>query len=81
MFARQLNELKQRQLALRLRNIELRAELQTEARRLLRPAHWFGLAGGAAGLLLSGLRLPRRLAQIVGWAKLGLRLARLFRGR
>ncbi|MEJ6007587.1 hypothetical protein WG899_18725 [Paucibacter sp. AS339] len=80
MFSRELTELKQRQLALKLRNIELRAELRSELGALARPAGWMGLAGGAAGLvlLLAGLRRPGRLSKMLGWTQLVLRLIRLF---
>ena len=77
MFARRQAELKQRQLALRLRNLELRGQMQADAQQLLRPLGWLSLAGGA--LLFAGLRRPGRVAQALGLVKLGLRLARLLR--
>ena len=78
MFARRQAELKQRQLALRLRNIELRAALRAEVQGMARPAAWLGV-GGAAALAALALRRPGRLLQVVGLMKAGLRLARLFR--
>ena len=79
MFKHRLNELQQRQLAMRLRNIELRAELRADAQRLQRPLGWLGLAGGATSviLLLSSLRKPGRLLRVLGFARLGMRIARL----
>ena len=89
MFNRELNELKQRQLALRLRNIELRSELRADVQRLQQPANWLGAAGaavGAAGLgvLFTGRRPKNRWGMALNLLKLGLRIARLaqqFRGR
>lgn len=79
MFTRELNQLKQRQLALRLRNIELRSTLHAEARSLSRPMGLFGAAGGVAGavMLLAGLRRPGLISKLLGVTTLGLRLARL----
>jgi hypothetical protein len=81
MFARRMAELQQRQLELRLRNLELRAELWTEARQLGRPLGWIRAAGGVAvaTLLLASLRRPGRLLRMIDLAKLGMRVARLFR--
>lgn len=80
MFTRELLELKQRQLALRLRNIELRAAIRADAQNVARPATWLGAAGGLAGaaLLAGGLRRPGLVGKLLGFAQLGLRLARLF---
>ena len=84
MFTHQLDRLKARQLALRLRNLELRAELHEQAQHLLKPG--FGGLGiwlkGAAGitLLLTAWRGPGRLTRQLGLAKLALRLLRLVRG-
>lgn len=79
MFSRELLELKQRQLALRLRNIELRAEIRADLKSLSRPAAWFGVAGGVAGatILAADLRRPGFVSKLLGFAQLGLRLARL----
>ena len=79
MFTRELNQLKQRQLALRLRNIELRSALRAEAAQLARPMGWFGAAGGLAGaaLLLAGLRRPGMVGKLLVFTQLGLRLGRL----
>ncbi|MBT9494561.1 MAG: hypothetical protein IV107_19920 [Paucibacter sp.] len=79
MFTRELNELKQRQLALRLRNIELRAALRGDASNLARPMGWFGAAGGMAGaaLLLAGARRPGMVGKFLVFTQLGLRLGRL----
>ncbi|MCV2369849.1 hypothetical protein [Roseateles oligotrophus] len=79
MFTRELVELQQRQLALRLRNIELRAEMHSEAQALLKPMGWVGAAGGLAGALLmvTGLRRPGFVGRVLSFAALGLRLARL----
>jgi hypothetical protein len=79
MFSRELNELKQRQLALRLRNIELRADIHAEARALAKPMGWFGAAGGVAGavMMAAGLRRPGLVSKLLGFTTLGLRLARL----
>lgn len=81
MFSQRQTELRQRQLALRLRNIELRAELRAGALELVKPIGWLGLAGSAASaaVVVAGLRKPGRLLKLLGLAKLGLRLARLFR--
>lgn len=86
MFKQELAELKQRELALRLRNIELRGEIRREAQVFRQPLGWWGLAGGAAGagLLLRGLKkgpgaASGRLARWLGFAQLGLRLAGLLR--
>ena len=79
MFGQRLNELRQRQLEIRLRNAELRAELRTETDQLLRPFAWLqGWAGivGAAGML-AGMRRSKGL-RMFAWAKLGLRLVRLW---
>ena len=89
MFNRELNELKQRQLALRLRNIELRSELRADLQRLQQPANWLGAAGaamGAAGLgvLFTGRRPQNRWGLSLNLLKLALRIARmaqLFRAR
>ena len=83
MFSRELAELKQRQLALKLRNIELRSALQAELSSLARPAGRLGLAGGAAGLLLMMSRFRRqdgaqRLSKLLGLTQLVLRVMRLF---
>ncbi|MCV2360472.1 hypothetical protein LNV08_15970 [Paucibacter sp. TC2R-5] len=79
MFTRELVELRQRQLALRLRNIELRAEMRAEAQALLKPVGWFGAAGGLAGaaVMAAGLRRPGFFSKVLGFTSLGLRLARL----
>ncbi|MET0518651.1 MAG: hypothetical protein ABW005_07430 [Burkholderiaceae bacterium] len=81
MFGRRLTELRQRQLALRLRNIELRAELHAEAQHLAKPLAWLGVAGAAAGtgVLLAMLRKPGRWLRLLGAAKMGLRLSRLWK--
>ncbi|RQO55566.1 hypothetical protein DBR47_20130 [Paucibacter sp. KBW04] len=87
MFKQELAELKQRELALRLRNIELRGEIRREAQVFRQPLGWWGLAGGAAGasFLLRGLKQKgagaesSRLARWLGFAQLGLRLANLLR--
>ena len=81
MFARRMAELQQRQLALRLRNLEVRAELRAEARQVARPLGWLSAAGGVAAttLLVASLRRPGRLLRVMGLAKLGLRLVRLFK--
>lgn len=89
MFDRELNQLKQRQLALRLRNIELRAELRVDVQRLRQPASWIGAAGaaiGAAGVgaFLNRQSQPGRWGSALNLLKLALRIARLaqqFRGR
>ncbi|MCV2352440.1 hypothetical protein [Paucibacter sp. Y2R2-4] len=80
MFSRELAELKQRQLALKLRNIELRSEMQAELSSLARPAGWLGLAGGIAGLvlLLTSMRRPDRASRLLGLTQLALRVMRLF---
>ena len=84
MFTHQLDRLKARQLALRLRNLELRVELHEQAQHLLKPG--FGGLGiwlkGAAGitLLLTAWRGPGRLTRLLGLARLALRLLRLVRG-
>ena len=80
MFTRELYELRQRQLALRLRNIELRAAIRSDAQSLSRPATWLGAAGGMAGavVLASGLRRPGLVSKLLSLTALGLRLARLF---
>jgi hypothetical protein len=83
MFSRELAELKQRQLALKLRNIELRSEMQAELSSLARPAGWLGLAGGVAGLLvlLTSVRRPDRadrVSRLLGLTQLALRVMRLF---
>ncbi|WP_310386845.1 hypothetical protein [Roseateles sp.] len=79
MFSRELNQLKQRQLALRLRNIELRSALRTEAAQLARPMGWVGAAGGLAGALIlaAGLKRPGFLGRLLVFTQLGLRLGRL----
>ncbi|MCV2356972.1 hypothetical protein LNV09_22750 [Paucibacter sp. B2R-40] len=79
MFTRELVELKQRQLALRLRNIELRSEMRAEAQAMLKPVSWFGAAGGLAGavVMATGLRRAGFVSKVLGFASLGLRLARL----
>ncbi len=79
MFTRELTELRQRQLALRLRSIELRAEMHAEAQALLKPMGWFGAAGGLAGaaVMAAGFRRPGLVSKLLGFASLGLRLARL----
>ena len=86
MFKQELAELKQRELALRLRNIELRGAIRREGQVFRQPLGWWGLAGGAAGasLLLRGLKNrsggeSSRLARWLGFAQLGLRLATLLR--
>ncbi|MFY7865850.1 hypothetical protein [Roseateles sp.] len=78
-----MTELKQRQLALKLRNTELRGELRADFGALSRPTGWLGLAGGAAGLvlLLTSLRRPERVSRLLGWTQLALRLIRLFTTR
>jgi hypothetical protein len=89
MFDRELNQLKQRQLALRLRNIELRTELRVDVQRLRQPASWLGAAGaavGAAGMeaFLNRQSQPGRWGSALNLLKLALRIARLaqqFRGR
>ena len=89
MFDRELNQLKQRQLALRLRNIELRTELRVDVQRLRQPASWLGAAGAAVGAAGVGAFLnrqsqPRRLGTALNLLKLALRIARLaqqFRAR
>lgn len=76
MFKQRLDELKQRQLEIRLRDMELRAELRAETGRLVRPIHglaWLGGALGALGLV-AGLRRRRG---VLTWVRLGLRLLRL----
>ncbi|MDN3922581.1 hypothetical protein [Roseateles violae] len=80
-LARRQAELQQRQLALRLRNLELRAGLRSDLRRLARPLGWFGAAGAGAGIavLLAGARRPGSLLRALGIARLGLRIARLLR--
>ncbi|WIV99510.1 hypothetical protein [Kinneretia aquatilis] len=111
LFQRELQELQQRQLALRLRNIELRAELGGSVRELMQPlqmARSF-MAGsselgnaGARGWWSSGLvalaalglgwAARRRMhagsaaqaangpvESVLGWLRLGLRVARLWR--
>jgi hypothetical protein len=77
MFDRRMTELRQRQLALRLRNIELRGELRAEARRLAKPLGWLGVASAAAGtgVLLAMLRKPGRWLRLVGAARFGLRIS------
>lgn len=87
MFKQELAELKQRELALRLRNLELRGEIRREAQIFRQPLGWWGMAGGAAGasLLLRGLKrqgagaASSRLSRWLGFAQLGLRLATLLR--
>lgn len=81
MFKRRLTELQQRQLAMRLRNIEIRTELRAELQHLQRPLGWLGLAGSAASvaLLLGALRKPGRLLRALGLARLGLRVLRLLK--
>jgi hypothetical protein len=79
MFERRLNELKQRQLEIRLRNMELRAALRSESRTLTRPVGWLSLAASALGVagLVAGLR-KRRGLRLLAWSRLGLRLARIW---
>lgn len=81
MFKDRLQELQQRQLAMRLRNIEIRGELRAELQNLQRPLGWLGLAGSVASvaLLLGSLRRPGRLLRAVGLARLGLRVMRLLK--
>ena len=89
MFDRELNQLKQRQLALRLRNIELRSELRADLQGLRQPASWLGAAGaviGAAGVgaFLNRQSQPSRLGSALNLLKLALRITRLaqqFRAR
>ncbi len=78
MFARRLNELKQRQLEIRLRDMELRAELRAEAGRMARPIKGLAWLGGALGAatLVAGLRRTRGRG-LLTWVRLGLRLVRL----
>jgi hypothetical protein len=78
MFARRRAELQQRQLELRLRNIELRAELHAGAQSLARPMAWLGIAGIVAALA-AGAYKPGRVLRAVGLLKMGLRLARLLK--
>ena len=78
MFKQRLNELRQRQLEIRLRDMELRAELRAETGRLIRPITgmaWLGGALGAVGLV-AGLRMGRGRG-VLSWVRLGLRLLRL----
>lgn len=79
MFTHELNQLKQRQLALRLRNIELRSNLHVEARALVKPMGWLSAAGGVAGavMLVAGLRRPGLVSKLLGFTALGLRLTRM----
>lgn len=79
MFTRELTELRQRQLALRLRNIELRSEMRAEAQTVLRPMTWLSAAGGLAGaaVLAAGLGRAGFVSKALGFASLGLKLARL----
>ncbi|MEL4179368.1 hypothetical protein [Roseateles sp. PN1] len=81
MFQQELNDLKLRHLALRLRSIELRAEMRKEAQTLTQPLGWWGLAGGAAGaaMLLKGRARRPGLARILSFVQLALRVANLFR--
>jgi hypothetical protein len=81
-FQQQQNELKQKQLALRLRNLELRAEFHANTQELTRPlaVAGLGVSGAAAALLLFvAWRRPGRLTQGLGLAKLALRLVRVVR--
>ncbi len=78
MFRQRLSELKQRQLEIRLRDMELRAELRAQTSRLTRPISglaWLGGALGAMGLV-AGLRRKRGRG-LLTWVRLGLRLLRL----
>lgn len=111
LFQRELQELQQRQLALRLRNIELRAELGGSVRELMQPLQMarsfmagsseLGAAGprggwssGLVALLALGLGWAARrrmqaggaaqaasgpVESVLGWLRLGLRVARLWR--
>ncbi|MDC8785370.1 hypothetical protein [Roseateles koreensis] len=82
MFKQELQNLRQQQLALRLRNIELREQIRTELAGLSQPLGWWGLAGGAVGAALlmrnmrsQGLGSPRWLA----FVQLALRVVNLVR--
>jgi len=85
MFARRLTELKARELELRLRSMALREELREDLRVCRAgwagPLLWARVAGGGLGLagLLLRLRHGGRSRQVLGWLRLGLRAARLWR--
>ena len=79
MFGQRLNELRQRQLEIRLRNAELRAELATATNELTRPFAWLQGWGGLVGAagMLAGMRRSKGL-RMFAWGKLALRMLRLW---
>ena len=85
MFARRLAELKARELALKLRSVELRGEFREELQDYKEHAaqrlQWIGMAGGTLGLvgLLLRLRGDGRAREWMVWLMLGLRARRLWR--
>jgi len=79
MWRRHEASLRQRQLELRLRSTELRAELGDDLRTLNRPWRWVGVATSLLGTLALGLSLRR--PGMVGRGLLGTQLVlRLLRG-
>ncbi len=79
MFGQRLHELRQRQLEIRLRNAELRAELGAATNELTRPFAWLQGWGGLVGAagMLAGLRRSKGL-RMFAWGKLALRMVRLW---